>query len=194
MAGIEITDTKTLSDKKYKLEEVSFKRTNSKGKEISQKREVYRRGASTSILLYDESRKTVLFTKQFRLPVYLRQHNDGTLIEACAGLIDEGELPEQTIIREVEEETGYRISEIRKIYEAYLSPASLTELMHFYVGRYSPDLNVSAGGGLENEGEDVETLELTFEDAKKALESGKINDAKTIILLQYAMLQGIIAI
>lgn len=190
MHEVEITNRQTLSDNAYRLE--LFTLTKSKnGKSKSQKREVYFRPESTSILLIDSTRKTVLLTRQFRLPVYLRTKKEN-LLEVCAGMVDEGELPEQCIVREVEEETGYRISVIKKIAEGFLTPASVTEYMHFFVGEYSPSMKVSAGGGLKDEGEDIELVEISTSEARDLLMKNAIHDVKTILLLQHAIIGNLI--
>lgn len=189
MAEIKILEQKTLSDGHSKLELYRFQKSEN-DHTVDQEREIYIRPAAATILLYDPERRTIVLTRQFRLPVYLGKHE--MLLEACAGLIDEGEFPEHAIIREVEEETGYRISEIQKIAEGYSSPASFSEYVHFFVGKYSPDMKVSAGGGLEDEGERIEILEFSAEEARSKLLSGEIKDVKTILLLQHAVIHNLI--
>ena len=191
MDDIKVVKKETLSDNKYKLELFEVENTKN-GKTETQQREIYCRPAATAILLHDPERKTVLLTKQFRLPVYLKSKNHDLLLEVCAGVIDEGEFPEHAIVREVEEETGYRISEIRQVAEGFTSPASFMEYVYFYTGVYSPDMQVTAGGGKEEEGEDIKLLELPAVEARKKLESGEIRDVKTILLLQHAVIAGII--
>jgi GDP-mannose pyrophosphatase NudK len=191
MSSIRITNTETLYQGKSVLQKVTYEQTTAEGEVRTLDRDVFKRANATTILLYDPQRKKVLLTEQVRVPVLLNNKN-GNLLEACAGLIDEGELPEHSIIREVEEETGYRISHILKIFEAYSSPGAYTECVHYFLGEYSPDLKVSDGGGIEHEGEDVKTVEISFQEARELLSSGKIRDAKTIILLQYAILHNMI--
>lgn len=191
MADVRIVNRETLSDKKYRLESIEIEKT-SRGQTETQIREVYFRPSAASILLHDPERKTVLLTRQFRLPVYLSHRKPEMIIEACAGVIDEGELPEHAVIREVEEETGYRISEIRQIAEGFSSPASFMEYVYFFTGIYSPDLKVNEGGGKKEEGEDIDLVELPASEARKMLETGQIRDVKTIILLQHAVISGII--
>jgi len=192
MPDIRILNTETLSQNKYLLEKVSYVYTDRNSKERKQVREVYHRDSSAAILLYDADRKTILLAKQLRLPAYLNGNLSGHLLEACAGMIEKDELPEQCIIREAEEEMGYRVSEIERVAGAYLSPAALTEYMHFFLGKYSPEMKVTDGGGNEDEGEDIYVVELTFDEAREKLFSGEIHDAKTIILLQHTIIRGII--
>lgn len=189
MPDIKILEKQTLSNNHSRLEKIRFEKTQS-GEAKTFEREVFFRPAAAAILLHDEDRKTVVLTKQFRLPVYLDKKEP--LIEVCAGLLDEGEFPEHAIIREVEEETGYRISEIQKIAEGYSSPASFSEYIHFFVGKYSPDMRIHQGGGLEDEGESIQVLEFTGEEVRAKLKSGEIKDVKTIVLLQHALLHNLI--
>lgn len=192
MPDIKIINKETLSCTKYLLEEITFTYTARDGKTRDVKREVYHRGSGAAILLYDPKRKTVLLAEQFRLPSYLKDKQGGYLLETCAGMVDQGELPEESIIREVEEEMGYRISEIEKIGEGFMSPAAITEYIHLFLGKYSPEMRVSEGGGKESEGEDIRLIELSFDEAREKLLNGRINDIKTILLLQHALIRGII--
>jgi GDP-mannose pyrophosphatase NudK len=179
--NITILDTKILSDKKYILKEVTFTINN----EPEQKKEVYVRTNSATVLLYNQEAKTVILTRQLRLPTYLNGNEDGMLIECCAGMIDEEETVEECIRRETFEETGYQLKEIQKIYEAYLSPASITELTTFFIAPYTPDMKVANGGGLKEENEVIEVLEMPFDKAFEMIPRGGIRDAKAILLLQY---------
>jgi len=190
MHEIKITDRETLANNAYRLELFTLNKSKN-GKTQTQKREVYFRPEGAAILLIDAERQTVLLTRQFRLPVYLQGEKE-YLLEVCAGIIDEEELPEQSIVREVEEETGYRISEIKKIAEGFMTPASVTEYAHFFIGKYSPAMKVSEGGGKEDEGEDIELIEISTGEAKDLLMSGTIHDVKTILLLQYAVIHNLI--
>ncbi|MEJ6979813.1 NUDIX domain-containing protein [Pedobacter sp. P351] len=190
MPEIEIIQNDILSDKIYRLELIRLQKTKD-GKTETQEREVYFRPDSAAILLFDPERKTVLLTKQFRLPVHLIGKKD-LLVEACAGILDQGELPEHAIIREVEEETGYRISEIRKIAEGFMTPASVTEYVYFFTGKYSPEMKVSEGGGKAEEGEDIRLIEIPAAEARELVLAGKIYDVKTIVLLQHAIIQNLI--
>ena len=189
MSFIEILNTEVLSNEKSLLEKITYRKAGEPDEHV---RVVFTRPDATAILLYDPNRKTVLLTEQDRLPVYLKEKSNAQILEVCAGLIDEGELPEHTVIREVEEETGYRISHIKKVGESYSSPGAFSEYLHYFVGEYSPDLKIAEGGGLEHEGEDIKLVELSFEEARDLLKQGKIRDAKTLLLLQYAALNNII--
>ncbi|WP_027126889.1 NUDIX domain-containing protein [Gelidibacter mesophilus] len=155
-------------------------------------RESYDRGHGTGILLYNVEKGTIILTKQFRMPIYHTNKDEGMSIEVCAGAIDDNDLPESTIIREVEEEVGYKVKEVKKIMETYMSPGALTEKMYLFVARYSEDMKVSEGGGLASEHEEIEVMEIPFSKALKMMESGEILDAKTIILLQYAQINSLI--
>lgn len=190
MQEVEIVQKDILADRAYRLEWIKFRKTQN-GKTQTQEREVYFRPEGAAILLVDDVRKTILLTRQFRLPVHLRGEKD-LLLEACAGIIDDGELPEHAIVREVEEETGYRISEIKQIAEGFMTPASVSEYMYFFTGKYSPEMKVSEGGGNEHEGEDIKLTELSGAEAKELLLTGKIHDVKTILLLQHAIIQNLI--
>jgi GDP-mannose pyrophosphatase NudK len=185
--NITILDTKILSDKKYLLKEVTFAINN----ETEQKKEVYVRTNSATVLLYNQQAKTVVLTRQLRLPTYLNGNEDGMLMECCAGMIDEGETAEECIKREAFEETGYQLKEVQKVYEAYLSPASVTERTTFFIAPYTPDMKVSEGGGLKEENEVIEVLEMPFDKAFEMLSNGLIRDAKTILLLQHMRMAGL---
>jgi nudix-type nucleoside diphosphatase (YffH/AdpP family) len=190
MHEIEIVKRETLAEKAYRLEWINLKKTQN-GKTDTQEREVYFRPEGATILLIDRERKTVLLTKQFRLPVHLKGEKE-LLLEACAGIIDEGELPEQAIVREVEEETGFRISEIQRVAEGFMTPASVTEYVYFFIGFYASNMKVNEGGGKEEEGEDIELIEISGEEARQLLTSGQLRDVKTILLLQNAIIQNLI--
>ncbi len=183
---IRIRKVETLSDDWYVLKKTTYdiRRRNGAWQTVS--RETYDRGNGAVILLYSSAKGTVVLTRQFRFPAFVNGH-DGMLIEACAGLLDERD-PESAIRTETEEETGYRVSKIRKVYDAFMSPGSVTERLHFYVGQYGEDLEVSDGGGHAAEGEDIEVLEIPLPEALKMVETGTIMDGKTIMLLQYAAL------
>ncbi|MBS7255921.1 NUDIX domain-containing protein [Flavobacterium branchiicola] len=188
---IEITETKLLSDNWYVLNKVTFNYTKENQKTESHIREVYDRGNGAAILLYNSSKKTVILTRQFRLPTYLNGNKTGMMIEACAGLLDKDNA-EQAIIRETEEETGYRLSKVQKVIETYMSPGSVTEILYLFVGEYNESMKVSEGGGLDAEQENIEVLEYTFDEAYAMIESGEITDAKTILLLQHAKIKGLV--
>lgn len=191
MQEVEIIQRDILADRKYRLELIKLNKTKN-GETETQEREVYFRPEGAAILLIDPDRKTVLLTRQFRLPVHLREKTNNLLLETCAGIIDEGELPEHAIVREVEEETGYRISEIRQVAEGFMTPASVTEYVYFFTGIYSPEMKVSDGGGKQDEGEDIELVEISGAEVKDLLLKGKIHDVKTILLLQHAVINNLI--
>lgn len=182
---ITIQKTELLSDNWYILNKVSFDYKMEDQDSETQVREVYDRGNGAVILLYNSTNKTVVLTRQFRLPTYLNGNTSGMIIEACAGLLDT-ENPEECIIRETEEETGYRLSSVKKVFQSYMSPGSVTEILHFFIGEYQPNMKVSDGGGLAEEHENIEVLEYPFQEAYQMIASGEIIDAKTIMLLQYA--------
>jgi GDP-mannose pyrophosphatase NudK len=182
---IDVLKTEVLSDNWYVLRKVTYRIRKRDGTWETHSREAYDRGNGATILLYDPARGTVLLTRQFRLPTYVNGNASGMLIEACAGLLD-ADAPEQCIRREVREETGYDVRGVRKILEAYMSPGSVTEILHFFIAEYSPAHRASAGGGVEEE--DIEVVEMPFSEALTKISSGEIRDAKTIMLLQHAAL------
>ncbi len=189
-AEVRIADSKVLSDDWYTLKKFTFDLRRQNGEWQRQNREVYDRGNGATILLYNRAKQTVVLTRQFRFPVFINGHEDN-LIEAAAGLLDNMD-PERRIKAEAEEETGYRVENVQKIFEAYMSPGSVTEKLYFYIAEYHADDKVSQGGGLEDEGEDIEVLELTIDEALSASESGVIVDGKTIMLLYHVALKGIL--
>ncbi|WP_456314201.1 NUDIX domain-containing protein [Pseudomonas shirazensis] len=188
---IEIIDTQLLSDNWYILNKVTFNYQKENGKSEKHIREVYDRGNGAGILLYNTVKKTVILTRQFRLPTFLNGNKTGMMIEICAGLLDKDNA-EQAIIRETEEETGYRLEKVEKVIETYMSPGSVTEILYLFVGEYDETMKVSDGGGLDAEQENIEVLEYTFDEAYAMFESGEITDAKTIMLLQHAKIKGLI--
>ena len=187
---ITILKTGILSDNWYTLNKVTFSVRKKDGTTETQSREAYDRGNGAVILLYNKLSNTVILTKQFRLPTYINGNPTGMLIEACAGLLD-NDNPEDCIKRETEEETGYKISKVEKIFEAYMSPGSVTEILYFFIAEYSNEMKINDGGGLEEEGENIQVLELSFEKSLEMIDSGEIKDAKTIMLLQHLRLKGI---
>ncbi|SEO77129.1 nudix-type nucleoside diphosphatase, YffH/AdpP family [Flavobacterium sp. CF108] len=188
---IEIKETKLLSDNWYILNRVSFSYKKENEESETHTREVYDRGNGAGILLYNSTKKTVILTRQFRLPTFLNGNKTGMMIEVCAGLLDQDN-PESAIIRETEEETGYRISKVQKVFESYMSPGAVTEILYLFVGEYDESMKVSEGGGLDAEQENIEVLEYTFDEAYAMIESGEITDAKTILLLQHAKIKNLI--
>lgn len=184
---VRITSQELLSDNWYLLKKYSFDLRRRDGSWQAQTREVYDRGNGATILLYNTQQRTVLLIRQFRMPTFVNGH-DGYLIETAAGLLDNAS-PEERIRLEAEEETGYRIGHVEKIYSAFMSPGSVTERIHFFIGEYQPGDRVSEGGGLAEEGEDIDVLELGFDEAIAMVARGEIVDGKTIMLLQYLELR-----
>jgi GDP-mannose pyrophosphatase NudK len=191
MSNIKILESEVLSDNWYLLRKVSFARTRPDGSLLFQTREAYDRGNGAVILLYNKAGGTVILTRQFRLPTYINGNETGMMIEACAGLLEK-ENAEETIKRETEEETGYQLSTVQKVMEAYMSPGSVTEILYFFVAEYSSNMKVGKGGGLEEEEEDIEVLEMTFSRALEMIKTGEIKDGKTILLLQYAQINNLL--
>jgi GDP-mannose pyrophosphatase NudK len=187
---IKIINTLVLSDNRYILRKINYEYTERNGQRAMQSREVYDRGNGAVILLYNRQARTVILTRQFRMPTYLNGNATGMLIEACAGLLDKDN-PEDAIRRETEEETGYKIGAIEKVFESYMSPGSVTEILYFFTAEYAPSMKVSDGGGLEEEQEEIEVLELSIDRALQMVKTGEIRDAKTIMLLQHVRLAGI---
>jgi nudix-type nucleoside diphosphatase (YffH/AdpP family) len=188
---IKIQKTELLSDNWYVLNKVTFDYQKKDDSWITQKREVYNRGNGAAILLYNSTQKTVILTRQFRLPTYLNGNETGMMIEVCAGLLDQDH-PEQCIIRETEEETGYRLTKVTKIMETYMSPGAVTEILYLFVGEYDESMKVSDGGGVAHEEENIDVMEMTYDEAYAMIESGEITDAKTIMLLQYAKIKNLV--
>lgn len=182
---INITKTELLSNNWYLLNKVTFEFTPENGETEIQKREVYDRGNGAAILLYNKEKQMVILTKQFRLPSYLNGNKTGMMIEVCAGMLDQNN-PEDCIKKETEEETGYRIQTVEKVFEAYMSPGAVTEILYFFTAEYLPEMKVSEGGGLKEEHEHIEVIELDFNKAIEMIYNGEIKDAKTILLLLHA--------
>lgn len=179
--NVRIVAQHLLSDNWYILKKIDFELQRRDGSWQAQTREVYDRGNGATIALYNLAQRTVILTRQFRIPAFVNGH-DGYLIETAAGLLDNAS-PEERIRLEAEEETGYRVRSVRKVYEAFMSPGSVTERLYFFIGEYHPEDRISAGGGLAEEGEDIEVLELPFDEALAMVNDGRIMDGKTIILL-----------
>ncbi len=180
-----------LHDGWSKLRQYRIRYRRGDGSEQTLTRETYDRGDGASILLYNKTRGTVILTAQFRLPAFVSNHPDGMLLETPAGLLD-ADNPEVAIRREAEEETGYRIAEVRKIFAAYMSPGSVTEQIHFFVAEYADTDKVGSGGGHAHEGEDIEVIEVKLDDALAMIDDGRIVDAKTIMLVYHAQLKGLV--
>ncbi|QRR02699.1 GDP-mannose pyrophosphatase NudK [Dyadobacter sandarakinus] len=188
---VNIVSEEILSDNWYTLRKYTFDYRKADGSWERQAREAYDRGNGAAILLYNSEKKTVILTRQFRIPTYTNGNETGMLIEACAGLLDRDN-PEECIRRETEEETGYRLTSVKKIFEAYMSPGSVTEILHYFVAEYSDDMKISQGGGHEDEQEHIEVLELPFSQAVNMVSNGEIRDAKTIMLIQYAQINHLL--
>ncbi|WP_250516205.1 NUDIX domain-containing protein [Caballeronia sp. INDeC2] len=185
---VRILKTEVLADDWYVLRKVTFDFQRRDGAWQRQSRETYDRGNGATILLRDRKIGNVLLTRQFRMPAFVNGH-DGMLIETPGGLLDDA-TPEERIRAEVEEETGYRVHHVEKIFEAFMSPGSVTEKLYFYIGDYDGSMRVSEGGGVKEEGEEIETIEVPLQTAMQMIERGEIVDGKTIILLQYAALKA----
>lgn len=181
-----------LSDNWYTLDKFKFDYQKEDGMWETQEREAYDRGNGAAILLYNKEKGTVVLTRQFRMPTYVNGNEDGMMIEACAGLLD-GDNPEDCIRKEVEEETGYKVNNVRKVFECYMSPGSVTEILYFFVGVYEDRMKIGEGGGADDETENIEVLEYSFKTAMQMMASGEIKDAKTIMLLQYAQIQRLVS-
>ena len=188
---IKILNTEILSDNWYILKKITYEFTKRDGSKQTQEREAYDRGNGATILLYNQENRSIILTEQFRLPTYLNGNTTGMLIETCAGLLDKDN-PEDCIKRETEEETGYKVSDVRKVFEAYMSPGSVTEILYFFIAAYDKSMKISEGGGVAHEEENITVLELPFEKALKMIDTGEIKDAKTIMLIQHLRLKNIL--
>ena len=189
-SNINIIKTEILSDNWYTLKKVTYDYQQKNNDWQRQEREAYDRGNGAVILLYNTEKRSVILTRQFRLPTFINGNPSGMMIEACAGLLDKDN-PEECIRRETEEETGYKIGALHKIFEAYMSPGSVTEILHFFIAPYEDSMKVNEGGGVSHEQENIEVLELPLDEAMKMIKTGDIKDAKTIMLLQYLLLNRI---
>ena len=186
---VRIEDVTILSDNHYILRNVTFSWRRGDGQWTREKREAYDRGNGATILLFNRARRMVVLTRQFRMPAFLNGYRE-MLIEAAAGLLDDAS-PETRIRAEAEEETGYKVAAVTKIFEMFMSPGSVTEKLHFFVAEYQDQTRATAGGGDATEGEDIEVLELPLARALEMIASGAIQDGKTIMLLQHAAMQGL---
>lgn len=191
MHKINIIKREVLSDNWYTLRKITYEDISPDGSVNIQSREAYDRGNGATILLYNKANQTVILTRQFRMPSYINGNESGYLVECCAGLLDLDN-PEECIKRETEEETGYKVSDVKKVFEAYMSPGSVTEILYFFVAEYAKEMKVNDGGGLDEENENIEVLELPFSKALNMMATGEIRDAKTIMLLQFAQLNNLI--
>ena len=180
-----------LSNNWYTLRKITYEYQKKNGEWELQNREAYDRGNGAAILLYNKAQRTVILTRQFRMPTYINGNETGMMIEACAGLLDTDN-PEDCIRRETEEETGYKVTEVQKVYEIYMSPGSVTEILYLFVAEYAKEQKITEGGGLEHEEEEIDVLEIPFDKALAMVKTREIQDAKTVLLLQYAQLEGLL--
>ena len=187
---IENVQNQLLSDNWYVLRKYTYDLIKRNGERQPQSREVYDRGNGATILLYNRPKKTVLLIRQFRMPTYVNGNPTGMLLETCAGLLD-NDSPEDCIRKEAIEETGFAVGKVDKLFEAYMSPGSVTEIVHFVAAEYDESQRQNAGGGVEDE--DIDVLEVPFTEALAMIKDGRIRDGKTIMLLQYAQIQGWLA-
>jgi nudix-type nucleoside diphosphatase (YffH/AdpP family) len=187
---VKILKSEVLSDNWYMLRKVTFEYKHKNGDVKTHSRETYDRGNGATILLYNKQQQTVVLTRQFRLPTFVNGNDSGFLIETCAGLLDKDNA-EDCIRRETEEETGYKIKDVHKIFEAYMSPGSVTEILYFFVAEYTKEMKESEGGGVDSE--DIEVIEYNFNQALNMIKTGHIKDGKTIMLLQYALINNLLS-
>lgn len=188
---VKVKNVEVLSDNWYTLNKVTFDYLRNDGTWQTQIRESYDRGNGAAVFMYNKTTKNVILIQQFRYPSYENGNKTGLLIEACAGLLDEDD-PETCIKKEIFEETGYKIQSVQKVFEAYMTPGAVTEQIHYFIAEYTDDMKASTGGGLHTEQEDIEVLEMSFSEAIRLLNEGKIKDAKTMLLLQYAMIHNLV--
>ena len=186
---VKIISTEILSDNFFPLKKVKFELEKQDGTTEEISREVYQSSNGATALLFNREKSTIILTRQFRIPAYLNKNKTGMLLETCAGIVEENEEPKDAIIREIEEETGYRIQEVKKVFEMYMTPGTVAEMLYFFVAEYTPEQKINDGGGLEDENEDIEVIELPFKEAYNKIRTGEIKDAKTALLLQYAKIE-----
>lgn len=186
--NINVIKDKILSDNYFVLRNITYDLTQRDGETVRHKREVYDRGNGATVLLYNSHKQSVVLVRQFRIATWVNGNADGMLIETCAGLLDDDE-PEDCIRKEAIEETGYQVSNVRKVFQLYMSPGGVTEIVHFFIAEYDDSLRDNEGGGVEDEAIDV--LELPFNQAIEMVRSGEICDGKTVILLQYLQHSGL---
>lgn len=186
-AKIDIIKNKILSENWFVLRNFTYELTSKDGTTLRHKREVYDRGDGATVLLYNREKNSVVLTRQFRIATWVNGNADGMLIEACAGLLDH-DSPEDCIRKEAIEETGYVVGEVQKLFELYMSPGGVTEIVHFFAAEYSDALRENKGGGVDDE--DIDVLEITFPDAWERVKDGRIRDGKTVTLLQHALIAG----
>uniref|UniRef100_A0A8H9YQA2 GDP-mannose pyrophosphatase n=1 Tax=Pseudomonas tritici TaxID=2745518 RepID=A0A8H9YQA2_9PSED len=187
---IEIIKDQILSDNYFVLRNITYDLTRKNGEVIRHKREVYDRGNGATILLYNREKQTVVLIRQFRVATWVNGNPDGRLIETCAGLLDNDE-PEVCIRKEAIEETGFAVGEVKKLFELYMSPGGVTEIVYFFIAEYTEAQRANAGGGVEDE--DIDVLEIPFAQALEMVKTGEIQDGKALILLQYLQISGLMA-
>ncbi|RYZ59828.1 MAG: NUDIX domain-containing protein [Chitinophagaceae bacterium] len=192
MTEVKIHGEEILSQQKTVLKKVDFSVRQTNGEWQQQQREVFDHGDAVTALLYNKEKGTVLLTRQFRIATYLNGNTDGMLLEACAGLLEEGETPEETVLREIAEETGYEVKGVTKLFEAYSSPGAYKERVHYFTAAVSDSQKKGEGGGLAEEGEDVKLVEIPFAKAIQMVAAGEIRDAKTIVLLFHAQVNNLL--
>lgn len=185
---INVIKDKILSDNYFLLRNMTYDLTRNNGEVVRHKREVYDRGNGATILLYNRDKQTVVLTRQFRVATWVNGNADGMLIETCAGLLDD-DAPEACARKEAIEETGFAVGDVEKLFELYMSPGGVTELIHFFIAEYQDTHRSWLGGGVEDE--DIEVLEMPFTEAREKVKSGEIRDGKTVILLQHLLLSGV---
>lgn len=183
---VKITSEEILSNNFFPLKSISYLFEKKDGTTEEVKREVYNSSNGAVALLYNLEKDTVILTRQFRMPTYLNKNESGLLIEACAGIVEDGEHPADSIIREIEEEAGYKVSKVKKLFDLYSTPGSVTEMLSYFIAEYTDSQRIGEGGGLEDENEEIEVIEMPFDEAFSKLQSGEIKDAKTATLLLYA--------
>ena len=188
MSKISIIQTQQLSNKRFQLNTYTYIKPNASGEMQEHNAEVYFRPDAVALLLYDENERKFLLTRQFRFPTFLNQNPDGQIVEVCAGLIDEGETPVQAVVREAKEEIGYTVTNPENIGAYYTSAGGITELIHLFIAPYDANKPRNGGGGLPEEGEEIEILEVSFDEVRRLLQEHKLNDAKTVMLLQHYFL------
>lgn len=186
-AKVEVIKNKVLSENWFVLRNFTYDLTAKDGSTIRHKREVYDRGNGATILLYNREKNSVILTRQFRIATWVNGNENGMLIETCAGLLDD-DSPEDCIRKEAVEETGYAVGQVEKVYEMYMSPGGVTELIHFFAAEYNDSQRANAGGGVEDE--DIDVMEIPFPQAWAMIKEGRIKDGKTVMLLQHALIAG----
>nr|WP_024965323.1 GDP-mannose pyrophosphatase NudK [Pantoea sp. IMH] len=186
-AKIEVIKNKILSENWFVLRNFTYDLTTKDGTTLRHRREVYDRGNGATILLYNREKNSIILTRQFRIATWVNGNENGMLIEACAGLLDD-DSPEECIRKEAIEETGYAVGDVEKLYEMYMSPGGVTELIHFFAAEYNDTLRANAGGGVEDE--DIDVMEIPFPQAWAMIKTGQIKDGKTVMLMQHALIEG----